>query len=361
VHIDTADTHTVEVGYDELCGALASHDLRALWSMQTRLMPETPVPSTLPWLWKWSTVFPLARRAGDIVTIERGGDRRVLAFANPGLGGLPYTSTTLWAAIQYLGPGESAPAHRHTPSAIRFVMTGKGVYTTVDGDACEMEPGDLILTPQWTWHDHNNYGDEPMVWFDGLDLPLVATLESIFFENHPEDNQPVRGHNLSQQLLAHGPGLAAAGAAADRPYSPLLRYPYAETAQALDRLQAESGETVVTVEYRNPLTGGSAIPTFACEMSRIGADERTATQRKTGSSIYVVLHGSGRSVINGQRFEWGPGDIFVTPSWSSVDHEADEPADLFSISDKTVLEALHLYRTETLAEHQPITTTFEPA
>jgi len=360
VPIDAADTHTVEVGYDELCGALQSRDLQALWSMQTRLMPETPAPATLPWLWKWSTVFPLAQRAGEIVTIERGGDRRVLAFANPGLGGLPYTSTTLWGALQYLGPGESAPAHRHTPSAIRFVMKGKGVYTTVDGDACEMEPGDLILTPQWTWHDHNNYGEEPMVWFDGLDLPLVATLESIFFENHPQDNQPVRGHNLSQRLVTSAPGLVEAGAASSATYSPLLRYPYADTSRALERLHAETGETLVSVAYVNPLTGGPAIPTFACQMSRLTPSERTTTVRKTGSSIYVVLHGSGCSVIDGQRFDWATGDVFVTPSWSSVDHQAKEPSDLFVISDQPVLEALHLHRTETLGQHQPVTTTFAP-
>ena len=170
----------------------------------------SPLPSTQPWLWKWDTIFPLAKRAGEIITIERGGDRRVLALANPGLNGLPFTSTTLWGAIQYLGPGENAPAHRHTPSAIRFVMTGSGVYTTVDGDACEMEPGDLILTPNWMWHDHNNYGDEPMVWFDGLDLPLMVTLESIFFENHPDVQQPVRGHGLSEQLHT-GPRARAGG------------------------------------------------------------------------------------------------------------------------------------------------------
>jgi gentisate 1,2-dioxygenase len=360
MHIDTADTHTVEVGYDELCGALQSHDLRALWSMQTRLMPETPVPSTQPWLWKWSTVFPLAQRAGELITIERGGDRRVLAFANPGLGGLPYTSTTLWGALQYLGPGESAPAHRHTPSAIRFVLTGKGVYTTVDGDACEMEPGDLILTPQWTWHDHNNYGDQPMVWFDGLDLPLVATLESIFFENHPNDQQPVRGHNLSQRSHALPPGLTPAGAPTTTTHSPLLRYAYTETDRALTQRHTETQDPMVTVEYRNPLTGGPAIPTLACQMSRLTPSARTKTSRKTGSSIYVVLHGSGCSVINSQRFEWEAGDTFVTPSWSTVDHQAKQPSDLFEISDRPVLEALHLYQTETLTDRQPVVGRFKP-
>src|SRR5207247_2112344 len=134
--MDVQNANTVAVAYDDFCGALAAQNLQALWSMQKQLMPEVPVPTTVPWQWKWKTILPLAKRAGEIITIERGGDRRVLALANPGLNGLPFTSTTLWGAIQYLGPGETAPAHRHTPSAIRFVMVGKGAYTTVDGDAC---------------------------------------------------------------------------------------------------------------------------------------------------------------------------------------------------------------------------------
>ena len=144
--IKISPAYTVEVGYDEFCGALAARDLQPLWKMAKQLMPEVPLPTTRPWLWKWDDILPLAKRAGEIITLDRGGDRRVLAFANPGLKGLPFTSTTLWGAVQYLGPRESAPAHRHSPSAIRFVMTGSGVYTTVNGDAVHMEPGDLILT-----------------------------------------------------------------------------------------------------------------------------------------------------------------------------------------------------------------------
>jgi gentisate 1,2-dioxygenase len=357
--IDVERAHTVEVGYDEFCGALAARDLKALWSMQTQLMPEVPVPATQPWLWKWDTIYPLAKRAGEIITLERGGDRRVLALANPGLHGLPFTSSTLWGAIQYLGPRESAPAHRHTPSAIRFVMVGSGVYTTVDGDACDMEPGDLILTPNWNWHDHNNQGDEPMVWFDGLDLPLAVTLESIFFENHPQRVQEVRGHNLSEELF-RGVGLGDPDASSPAEHSPLLRYSWAETDRALESLHAAHGGPVATVEYRNPVTGGPVVATFTCELHRLYPGERTPSRRKTGSSVYVAFRGSGRTVIESRAFEWGPGDIFVTPSWSTVDHEAFEPADLFAISDRPVLQALHFYREETLPAPQAVDGVFEP-
>jgi gentisate 1,2-dioxygenase len=357
--IDVTSANTVEVGYDEFCGALAAHDLQALWSLQRKLMPDVPIPATIPWLWKWDTIFPLAKRAGEIITIERGGDRRVLALANPGLGGLPFTSTTLWGAIQYLGPGENAPAHRHTPSAIRFVMTGSGVYTTVDGDACEMTPGDLVLTPNWMWHDHNNYGDEPMVWFDGLDLPLMVTLESIFFENHPDAQQPVRGHGLSEQLHTAG-GLAPVGEDRDPLNSPLLRYSWANTERLLEQQLASKGGHETRVEYLNPATGGPAIRTFGCEMLRLLPGTRTPSRRQTGSQVHVVFQGAGRSVIDGKVYEWGPGDIFVIPSWACADHEASEQADHFVLNDRPVLEAFRLFKSDELAEHQAVGETFEP-
>ena len=357
--IDISHAQTVEVGYDEFCGALAARDLQPLWKIARQLMPNVPLPTTQAWLWKWDDVLPLAKRAGELITLERGGDRRVLAFANPGLRGLPFTSTTLWGALQYLGPHESAPAHRHTPNAVRFVLTGSGVYTTVNGDACDMEPGDLILTPNWSWHDHNNQSDQPMVWFDGLDLPLLTTLESIFFENHPNQLQPVEEHNRSEHGFA-GVGLRELGVSSPLAHSPLLRYRWAETERTLDALHQARGGPMSSLEYVNPLTGSPAVSTFACEMHRIYPGARTPSRRKTGSSVYVVFQGAGCSVINGVRFQWGPGDSFVTPSWATVDHEASERADLFAVSDRPVLQPLHLFREEVLAEHQEIIGTFVP-
>jgi gentisate 1,2-dioxygenase len=356
--IDAEHVQTVEIGYDELCGALAARDLRALWSMQAKLMTDVPAAATLPWLWRWDTILPLAKRAGELVTLERGGDRRVLALVNPGLNGLPFTSSTLWGAIQYLGAGESAPAHRHSPSAIRFVMVGSGAYTTVNGDACEMRPGDLILTPNWAWHDHNSYGTEPLVWFDGLDLPLVATLESVFFEQHAELTQPIVGRDASESLYG-GSGIRPRHATTANGHSPLMRYRWEETSRALDAIHAATGEQEVCVEFVNPLTGAPALPTLTCEMMRLYPG-RTDCRRKTGSSIVVVFQGSGQSVIDGQAFDWRAGDILVLPSWAAVDHSVDEQADLFALSDRCVLEALHLHREEALSEPQAITGRFEP-
>ena len=143
---------------------------------------EAP-PKPVPYLWRWSEVEPLVHRSGEVVTPDRDVERRILRLANPGL---PYGTThTITAAIQLLLPGECAPAHRHTPTAIRWVLEGDGVYTTVEGDKCYMERGDLILTPSWTWHDHNSEGLSRMVWLDGLDVPLVQNLDASFFRAVP--------------------------------------------------------------------------------------------------------------------------------------------------------------------------------
>jgi len=50
----------------------------------------------------------------------------------------------------------------------------------------------------------------------------------------------------------------------------------------------------------------------------------------------------------------------VTPSWSIVEHQSAEQADLFSISDRPILQALHLYREAELEEPQEVIATFEP-
>ena len=351
---------TLEVGYDEFCGALAAKDLQPLWTQAARLMPREPIPRTLPWLWRWRSVLPLAQRAGELVTIERGGERRVLALANPGLGGLPYTSSTLWGAFQYLGPRESAPAHRHTPAALRFVIEGRGVWTTVDGDACDMGPGDLVLTPSWSWHDHSNPTDAPMVWFDGLDLPLAAAMESVFFEPYPDLMQPVEtDHNASERVFG-GRAMRPVGEAPNPRHSPLFIYRYRDTGEALGRLLAARGGPAASIEFVNPSNGASAMPTLGCEMHRLVAGRSTRPHRKVGSSIYVVFQGAGHSVVNGERFDWERGDALVTPSWSLVEHHPAEPSDLFAVTDRPVLESLHLFREETLDRPQEVRRTFVP-
>lgn len=326
-------------------------DLAPLWTVTGELLTPHPKPKAIPWLWPASTYRPLAARAIKLIPIERGGERRVLSLRNPGLGGLPYAAGTLWGAVQCLGPRESAPAHRHSPSAIRFVISGEGVFTTVNGDACDMRAGDLVLTPNWNWHDHVNTTDADMLWFDGLDLPMIQALDSVFFEPHPDLNQPVEGaHNRSAERYAGHPARYASEAVRDTvdpTSSPLLVYPFTDTdarlrAEAAARPDAPS----VAVEYTNPESGASVLPTLSCGMRRIFAGRGTHPVRRTGNTMFVVRDGTGHSVIDGQRFDWTAGDMFVVPSWSVAAHHADTEADLFTCGDAPVLRALGLYREE---------------
>ena len=339
---------------------LETYDLKPLWPIAMQLMPLEPKPRTVPWLWRWKTLRELAERAGELIAIDHGGDRRVLSLANPGLGGQPYATSTLWGAVQFLNPGEHAAAHRHTPGAVRFVLEGDGVYTTVNGDACDMHPGDLVLTPSWTWHDHNSSSERPMIWFDGLDMPTVNALDAIFFENYSDEMlQPVEARNRSERLYP-AKGLLPAGSSA-RPgpgHSPLLAYRWADTDAALDGLLEEGGGPMASIEFTDPTSGRPVMPTMACEMHRLLPGARTNAGRRVGSSVLVAFRGSGATVINGSRFEWGAGDMLAVPSWAVVDHEAGEPSDLFAITDAPVLKALGLYREVTLDAPQEVTGAF---
>jgi gentisate 1,2-dioxygenase len=253
-----------------------------------------------------------------------------------------------------------APAHRHSPAAIRFVMSGTGATTTVDGDACTMDAGDLVLTPSGNWHEHTNAGADPVVWFDGLDLPLVSTLEAIFFENHPDDVQEVLGEDLTNAEF-NAAGIRRLGRSYSPNHSPMMRYPWADTDRALTSLAAADDGPQVAIEFTDPVTGGPALPTLGCEMHRLRPGARSASIRRVGSTVFVVFRGSGTTVIEGEAFEWGPGDVFAAPSWAAVDHRADEPADLFAITDRPVLQQLRLYREQELEEPQEVTSTFTPA
>lgn len=342
--------------------SLEQHNLRPLWPIAKQLMPPTPQPATRAWLWRWSSLLALAEKAGELIDIDEGGDRRVLSLANPGLAGRPFATSTLWGAIQYLNAGEHAPAHRHTPGAIRFVLRGDGIHTTVNGDACDMHPGDLVLTPSWNWHDHNSSAENPVVWFDGLDIPLVLALDAVFFEDFPGDLlQDVDGqHNRSELLYGGGPGLLPAGAAGEpRRHSPLLVYRRADIDAALTGLLQQGGGPMATLEFVDPTSGRPAMPTMGCEMHRLLPGRRTRPFRRVGSSVVVVYHGAGSSVIDGQRFDWHAGDMLAIPSWAVVEHAATEPTDLFAITDAPVLKALGLHREERHDTQQEVTGVFQ--
>lgn len=336
---------------DALYADIAQHHLQPLWEMRGLLTP-TPRVASLPFRWQAEHLRELASRSGDLVPIDRGGDRRVLALSNPGLGGAPYISSTLWAAVQFLLPGELAPAHRHTPAALRFILDGGGVYTVLDGDPVVMNRGDLVLTPSWTFHEHHNPGNSSMMWLDVLDLPVVAALDAIFFEEgrSEEVDQSVAPRSAAERRYGQGAGLAPVDAREELPaHSPLTVYRWAATDAALSALAETSTTGDVSLRFRDPVRDRDVMPTLRCEMRRVRAGVTTPTDRQTGSRVCAVFDGRGTVDIDGESFTLGSGDIFVIPSWAQHRLHAHTQLDIFTTSDAPVLEALSLYRSATEA------------
>jgi gentisate 1,2-dioxygenase len=345
----TSDDRVLDTFY----GDLAEQSLQPLWEMRGLLTAEPDV-ATLPHHWRATDLYKLAVRAGDLVPIERGGDRRVLAMANPGLGGAPFISSTLWAAVQYLMPGELAPPHRHTPAALRFILDGAGVYTVVDGDAIPMARGDLVLTPAWTFHEHHNPGRESMMWLDVLDLPVVAALDAVFFEPGPADTPAARPpRSNAERFYGQGPGLLPAGPGAPQhtlPQSPLTVYRWADTDNALAAMLEATAAPQATVRFHDPTSGRDVMPTLRCEMTRLSSGHPGAAYRQTGSRVLAVLNGHGVAFVGEHRFEIDPGDIVVVPSWTPCQLQAGAAdLDVFTCSDAAVLEALSLFRSEVIS------------
>jgi gentisate 1,2-dioxygenase len=323
--------------------------LDAPWSRLGPLI-ESKKTHVQPRVWRWAEIEPLLRQSADFVAPGEGTERRILRLANPGVP--ERTSThTLSVAVQYLLPGEVAPAHRHSPNALRFMMRGQGAYTTVEGDKCVMKPGDLVLTPTPMLHDHGNEGSEPVIWFDGLDSPLVRYLEVLTQERHPEERQPVgQVSGLSERWFGAA-GLRPVGASASARPDRLIHYRW-QTAYAallqLAQLEASPFDDVM-MEYVDPANGRSVLPTIACYIQMIRPGVHTRAHRQTSSAIYHVVRGAGWTMIDGLRHEWEEGDFFVVPPSARHEHANDrtDPALLFSLQDVPLLAALGLYREET--------------
>ena len=230
--------------------------------------------------------------------------------------------------MQYLLPGEIAPAHRHTPDAIRFMLHGEGAYTTIEGDKFVMRRGDLVVTPSMTWHDHGNEGTEPVIWTDGLDSPVVRYLENLYMEEFSGDTQPIRTGPPARHLHYRW----------ETAYAELMR----SSTGAADPFDD------IIMEYVDPATGGSVVPAIGCYLQMIRPGVRTRAHTETSSAVYHVVAGAGSSEINGVRHDWGEGDFFAIPPRAAHAHvnTSSTPAILFSFQDVPLLRRLGFYRTE---------------
>jgi gentisate 1,2-dioxygenase len=353
----SAETAQTDLDADlaQLYADFVAADLTPLWLARDDLMPMAPRPRASAHLWKWSVLYPLAERAGDLVPVGRGGERRAIALANPTLGGEPYATPTLWAAIQYLGPREVAPEHRHSQNAFRFVLEGEGVWTVVDGDPVAMRRGDLLITAGGRFHGHHNVTDEPMAWLDGLDIPLQSYLDSTFFQFGSEQVTDDRTPNRSQsELLWAHPGLVPIGVTATGSGSVLAAYRWPDTDAALNDLleAAESGRTPgldrghAAVRYTNPADGGDVLDTIRCEFHRVRSGTPAHVAPAVGSSVWQVFDGAATVRIGtgeaAVEHVVDRGDVFVVPSWAGLEIDATTDVDLFAFSDAPVLEKLGL-------------------
>jgi len=334
---------------DQYLAQVRAAGLDAPWSRPGPLI-QSKSTRVEPYVWRWAQIEPLLRRSADFVAPGQGTERRILRLANPGV--TERTSThTLSVAVQYLLPGEIAPAHGHSPNALRFMMRGQGAYTTVEGDKCLMKPGDLVLTPTPLLHDHGNEGTEPVIWFDGLDSPIVRYLEVLTMHRHAEDRQATKQlAGLSERRFG-APGLRPVTPSSGSTGPPrLIHYRWQTAYGALLQLGELEGNPFddVMMEYVDPGNGRSVFPTMACYLQMIRSGVHTRAHRQTSSAVYHVVRGSGATVIDGARYEWKEGDFFVVPPSARHEHanEGAEPAILFSLQDIPLLSALGLYREE---------------
>jgi gentisate 1,2-dioxygenase len=322
-----------------------SQNLTALWTVMGALITPEPKSPCRPAAWKFDAIRNYMLEAGGLITAKEA-ERRVLILENPGLRGQSKITTSLYCGVQLVLPGEVAPAHRHSQSALRFVMEGKGAHTAVDGERTMMEPGDFVITPAMAWHDHGNQSSEPMFWLDGLDIPVVQFLDASFAEGLKQDEQAVT-RSEGDSFARYGHNLLPVDMKRASKSSPIFNYPYRATREALETMKRQAEWDAchgLKLRYTNPVTGDYAMPTMGTFIQLLPKGFLTARYRSTDATVFTPVEGRGRSRIGDTVLEWGPKDVFVVPSWQWVTHEADDEAVLFSYSDRPIQEKLDLFR-----------------
>lgn len=323
--------------------------LAPLWTRLKALVPEEPTPSCTAHRWRYADVRPYVLESAQQISAAEA-ERRVLILENPGLRGSSQVTNTLYAGLQLIMPGEVAPAHRHTQSALRFIVEGTGAYTAVDGEKTVMAPGDFVITPSWTWHHHGHDGQGPMVWLDGLDIPLVGFFNSTFREDHGQAEAPLE-RPQGDAMARYGSGLLPVGWRSGSLNSPVFNYPYARTREALHALTragAPDAHTGHLMRYVNPVDGGWAMPTMATMIRLLPAGFTTQPYRSSDSTVFIVVEGEGTIEVGGQRLDVVPHDVAVVPGWMAYTLQASSDLVLFSYSDRVAQEKLGFWREQRL-------------
>lgn len=342
----TAEVPGTQNERDAYYADLGEKNLAPLWASLARLVPASPQPMAKAFSWTYAKIRDHLITAGELITAEEA-ERRVLVLENPALTGTSRITDTLYAGLQLILPGEVAPAHRHVQSALRFVIEGEGAYTAVNGERVSMSPGDFIITPAWTWHDHGSDATGPVVWMDGLDVPFVDFLKAGFREQHEDKSQKAH-RNEGEARLRYGSGMLRPS---DKPTnsSPLFKYPYEQTKAALtliSKTEEIDPHRGFEIRYINPTTGGDALPTISAGMRLLPDGFKSAPYRSTDGSVIVLVEGSLRATVGDKEISLSPKDVLAIPAWASVTLEASGDSILFNFSDAPVHQKLGLWREE---------------
>ncbi len=345
---DTAYETSTKEQREAFYARLDTQDLAPLWEVLRGLLPNEPTSKARAHRWDYAALRPLLLESGALLTAEEA-ERRVLVLENPAMRGSSRATATIYAGIQLILPGETAPAHRHTPSALRFMMEGEGAITAVGGERTVMRKGDFVITPSWAWHDHGNEGTDPCAWLDVLDLPLVQFLEAGFNEHYNDSQQSITRPE-GDSNARFGEGLVPLNAAS--PYgltTPIFNYPYAKTRPALlaaARGAAPDPHEAVSLRYANPLDGGWAMPTISAWMVHLPAGFETQPMRSTDAQVMSLAEGRLQARFGDSAFSLTENDTAACPGWTWRQYRAETDCFLFCASDRVVHEKLGLYREE---------------
>jgi gentisate 1,2-dioxygenase len=307
--------------------------LQPLWISTESYVPRQPAPKVVAAHWAASNVFALLREAGRKVSSDLA-DRRALVCNNPGLPPFSGTTQTVYACVQLLLPGERTCEHRHSQSAFRFVLSGEGACTILNGQKVHMRRGDFIVTPPWTWHGHANDSGNELIWLDGLDNAIVRLFDATFFELpperrgpqvHAEQDRPPGGSNAETYWL----------------------YDWMTMRHQLD-VRRQSGVCDLChgyrIRYLDPHANRDPLPTIAAHLSYLPRGFAGERYRSSDSTVFVVVGGKGCTKLETTSIQWSENDIFTIPTWEAYQHTASEDAVLFSFSDQAAQERLGCWR-----------------
>lgn len=326
---------------------LTAKNLVPLWpSIRAALPYNIPTRRSRPVLWRYRDIRPQLLEAGRLTPIEKA-ERRVLVLANPGLGLENMQATpSIFIGLQLILPRESAPSHRHSPSAVRFVIEGDGGYTIVQGEKLSMEKGDLILTPSGLWHEHGHEGTSPVVWLDALDLPTVYALEASYCIEG--ETQPVRNEPDSSQTRYRRAGLIPyRSLEGQRARYPLLRFPWRDVREALAAMAAVTAKTEpVQLAYVNPETGAECMPVLGFSALMLRPGETVSPAKRSASAVLHVVEGEGEAEIDGVVLNWDESDTLAVPTHARLqvrNRSSSRPAFLFQVDDAPLQRKLGFY------------------